>query len=393
MTVRRQVRALVAAVAVLGGVNALAIAMTPVELVPDFLSVRTDPAGNHFDFPIFWAAWRMVVAGATPYDPTSYAAVLGVAGWLEYMAPAPWALVWVAPFGVLGASEAFLAWRTTSFVLLVASVFLAWPLFSRSRIGRGSLLAALVFAPAFFAIYVGQLALVLALSVIVALRLYRADAPLLAGASLSVVLVKPQLVYLVLFLIGIRTLTDRRVRAVAVGMVLGLAAQMVIGSLARPGLIVEWLSWVTSDAPPSYLVTPTIPAVIRLVVYLTTGAVTSIPWVVVPALTLVAATVWSVRHRDASFEGVILMALPLSLLTTPHAMLYDQSLLLVCHVLMLAAYANHRRPRQTVGVLAVQLVYVALLAVGPQELFWHLWYPAFVALWLARAMAPSRRQD
>jgi len=186
-------------------------------------------ASDHFhnDFTFYVAAARIGLdhGWSSIYDLTLQQAQLDAMGsgitiaqLARYISPPP--VAWIAlPFTVVPYEAGYLIWSAVLVVALAATWYLAAP-------GSGwpraiHLLAALAWVPVIYGLQLGQPGLFVALGVAASYALLRRGQELLAGLALGVLVLKPQLA----FLVPIALLVAGRYRAFAgAAMVLGLLA-------------------------------------------------------------------------------------------------------------------------------------------------------------------------
>lgn len=195
-------------------------------------------AGTHLDYLAFYAAGRLVLdhdsaglylaSAITAIERTLIAVPVGANGYMPFINP-PFAAVALAPFASLPAQLARVAWAGFNLVALTgASIWVAWPLVGRQRIG-GALLVALSF-PAYHALAEGQSSAVLLLGGVAALQAARAGSWRLAGLALATFWLKPQLIVLPLLALAL----ERRWAAIAWALLGGSA--LVVASLPFVGI-------------------------------------------------------------------------------------------------------------------------------------------------------------
>jgi hypothetical protein len=186
-------------------------------------------ASDHFhnDFTFYVAAARIGLdhGWSSIYDLTLQQAQLDamgsgitVAQLARYISPPP--VAWIAlPFTVVPYEAGYLIWSVLLLVALSATWYLAAP-------GSGwpraiHLVAALAWVPVIYGLQLGQPGLFVALGVAASYALLRRGQELLAGLALGVLVLKPQLA----FLVPIALLVAGRYRAFAgAALVLGLLA-------------------------------------------------------------------------------------------------------------------------------------------------------------------------
>jgi hypothetical protein len=143
----------------------------------------------------YWASGQLLAHGENPYDTTAILHLersVGLPGHMPalVMGNAPPALLLTYPLGLVGVRTAQRIWMLLLAVCLILSVRILAPPSGKSRPYIQML--AFGFAPALVCVAVGQMALLLLLGLALFLKFYRTR-PLIAGASLWLCLLKPQL--------------------------------------------------------------------------------------------------------------------------------------------------------------------------------------------------------
>lgn len=192
-------------------------------------------AANHFhnDFTFYFAAARIGLAHgwSSIYDLNLQQAELNtigsgitVAELARYISPPP--VAWLAtPFTALPYPIAYWSWSA----LLVAALVLCW-LWAAPSAGRLRvlyLLAAVGWLPVIYGLQLGQPGLIVAAGVAGSYALLRAKHPWWAGVALGMLVLKPQLA----FLLPLALLAARQDRAFA-GSVITLAALAALSAVA-----------------------------------------------------------------------------------------------------------------------------------------------------------------
>ncbi len=341
------------------------------------LSVAGHPGADyrHSDFFQFWAAPRLLLEGADPYDATAWAAIYAREAAAPVATPPPpsrhvyplWSAVLLLPFAALPVDVAAAAWLVGQ----VATVILALRALAGlmvPRRGERVLLFGLAaaFQPLWLIVGGGNVAGFLLGLFVAGLVATLARAPFPAGGAIGLLAVKPHPfgVAVPALLLAARP-ADRRAMLVAAAgtVVLLVAVTLPFG----PSWTLAWLGaaldlqrtagsnatvWTIGRVVPSApLVAPVLAvgAVIALVIWWRAGPR--------PPSTLVAA------------------AVAVSVFVAPHGWSYDQVLLLVPLAAILGELAKTSGPRRTLGlVLAAATsgplpwaLYAVALARGGEE--------------------------
>ena len=304
----------------------------------------TDP--KPVDFLSFWAAGRMIVdgAGAQIYDIEAHRAVertVTAGGLLPFPYPPPFALL-VAPFGWLPFGLAFTAWVTLT-GLFYAIAARAWmPV--RLALAQPSVLVNG---------FIGQNAFLTSGLFLAGLHLLKRR-PLLAGAVLGLLVIKPQLA----IMLPVAMIAGRHWHAVAGG-ALSASALLLIGLVALGGAsytaffqILATYTGFVSDSRWNWRELASVYALLRYA-----GFADSIALSIHIAVAAIAgAMVWQWwRHDHHGKEAVLAAA---TLLAPPYLLTYDGVLLGLPIAWLLL---QGQRPKT--ALLAWSLAFLTIIAV------------------------------
>ena len=341
---------------------------------------------GRIDLLQYWAAARLFLGGQNPYDPHALKLlqqeVSAFAGLPVLMWNPPVLLPFIAPLGLLPFPVAVGAAFLSALILLAGSTMLLVSRFE-IRARRVALAYVLSFYPFALSVFYGQISplLLLGLCGMIALlgEAENDDRRMLlisAGALLSLVVVKPHLLYLPVCYLLLNWRVPR-VRMVLCGAA-GMLAIMVVLVALVDARVFGFYS-MALHAPPVYWKTPTIGSFLQ-------GWTGSAALRVVPMLCGIAALVWwQVRVRSEFSVEHFLLLVPLSLVTSPYGWVYDQMLLLPCGLYCIArAEVQSRGVRMALYGLLFGANIVMMLVPGGQEQF--VWFPVvtFVAMLLVQ---------
>ena len=322
----------------------------------------TDP--KPVDFLSFWAAGRMIVdgAGAQIYDIEAHRAVertVTAGGLLPFPYPPPFALL-LAPFGSLPFGVGFTAWVALTGLFYVIAAQAWMPV--RLALAQPSVLVNG---------FIGQNAFLTSGLFLAGLHLLKTR-PLLAGAVLGLLVIKPQLA----IMLPVAMIAGRHWHAVAGG-ALSASALLLIGFVALGGAayaaFFEILSTYTgfvSDSRWNWRELASVYALLRYAGF-ADGVALSIH---VGVAAIAVAMVWQWWRHDRPGKEAVLAAA--TMLAPPYLLTYD-GVLLGLPVAWLLLHGQ--RPKT--ALLAWSLVFLTIIAVtGIYELPNTLSLGAIVAL-------------
>lgn len=336
-----------------------------------------------------WTSGRLVLDGAgsaTLYDPGVQSALqssIGSASLSWFVSPPFVALLFV-PFGALPYPVSAAVWTVVSVVATVWALRAAaslHPALSTLR-RRGALVVALSCQPVLELVGGGQDSGVILAAVVGTVLLRGRGRSFLAGLVLATTLVKPQLA--VVLPLALLLLRDWRAIAGLVTGAVGLAA----AATAAFGVGI-WEVWLRTLRSPLYLdevvagqawKNTTVHGLVESLVPGTGGWVVLALWGLLTAAVLVLTLRrWRTpRPKDASWL-LLVVAPAVTVLITPHAMVYDLVLLLP-GALWLVASAGSPRIRGLLVVAYVLLFLAPVLRLATATAPWPL--SVFAAPWV-----------
>ncbi|HMF94981.1 MAG TPA: glycosyltransferase family 87 protein [Vicinamibacterales bacterium] len=307
------------------------------------------------DFTVFWGAWHQILHGQAQslFDEAAQRATQQMlmhgayfeGGLMAFLNPPHAALAGV-PFGWLadhgGETVAFIAWTAGNLALLallVRALTAEWGHDSSEQ--RWMLvLSVLAFYPVFGAIKNGQPSVLLALAMLGVYRADKAGHHWAAGAWLTVLTIKPQLVPMVVIYLAAR----RSWRSLAAGAAYGAAAVVISAAVLGPSIWTEYARHVRyleqfwGSGTPEYMVNLR-GALTRLFgsgAHATIEAIVFISWLVGMAG---VATILLRRaiHTDIDTRPAYACAMAVALVSNPHLFVHDAAMWTVPLILCAAA--------------------------------------------------------
>ena len=312
-------------------------------LILPHTALETPDYGN--DLGYFWTASRTVWQGGDPYlsAPGSvYHNVRLAAGGNPimvdpYKSPFYLTLLFM-PIATLPLPAAAVAWLVLSQVLMLLTILMILRL-AEQPITPTALIVALaltlVWRYTFLTVIVGQLSLVLLFLIVASYYCSRTDRPLMAGGLAALLLIKPQIVFLVIPLLLLMPTGQLRQNY---RRLLGFGATSLVLLVYSFGLAPRWLGqWLqtvfgTSDSYFDNRQVDTQLSSLRSLAALLSPQ----PNLVLPLLILMSLPLWAGfgwlwwrhRHDMTAFPYLLGLAIGVNLLTTPYVRDYDNYLLL-----------------------------------------------------------------
>ena len=189
------------------------------------------------DYVEYWAAGNLNLNGGNPYDPQQLLPLQHAAG--RYfgvpvmMWNPPWMLLLAMPFSIFAYPISRVLWILFFVIIVFLSVNQTWQLYVGSPNQRWiSWLVGFTFIPILEAFRTGQTGPLLLLGVVGFLFFIHKKKLWLAGGFLALLLVKPHILYLVLFTVVLWSLYEKQPRVI-----LGAAIAIIVATLAALSLI------------------------------------------------------------------------------------------------------------------------------------------------------------
>jgi hypothetical protein len=350
------------------------------------------------DFVEYWTAGHLLVAHQNPYSLNEMFRAQQTWGWNEkaplmFLSP-PWALVFIVPLG-LGQSfaTAWLGWTLTlAAVVALSSRFVMDVYFAELRIpeisdtGFYRCLFGFTFYPVLLAFRFAQTAPLMLLGLAGFLWFESKNRSVIAGAALSLTLIKPQLLYLVWIALLFRSVQQCRWK-ILVSAACVIAGLTVIAVILDPKVISQY--WELARGPYAQVIPSGITAALRRL--LGGGAF----WIqLIPPCIGLAWFAWYWRRYRLNWSWTERMPtlVTVSVLTSAYGWIFDQTVLVLPVIAMAAkaAKSTGSLPKKAI-VLYTVLNCILMLVMGYPPLAF-VPAPVFIAILLWRqekASTPS----
>jgi hypothetical protein len=335
------------------------------------------------DFLEYWASARLLLTGDNPYSPEQQLAlqrsVVSNTNQALMMWNPPWTLFFILPFGLFSFPVAHALWSILILTcLLVCSAHL-WRIYGgpadRYRIAW---LVCFSVVPTYLTLYVKQIDPLVLLGIVGFLYYQERQQCWLAGLALTLVAIKPHLVY-VFWVALILWILEHRQWRVMCGLAIGGAVAAIIPLLFVPGIFGHYIRLYSTHAAPKPFdwKTPTLSTALGLLF----GP--EYPWVryVPPVLGLVwFIFYWKKQRVNWNWSREMPLLLLVSQAATVFAWVWDQILLLpvlICGAIWAIRGGPSRIVRaSTLGFLMIDLapilVMSGVLIPDGFSLFWML---------------------
>ena len=336
------------------------------------------------DFVRYWAAGRLNLNGDNPYDPalieqlqTEAGGQAPESGIMPIMLNPPWALPLTMLFGWLDYPLSRLAWLMVNIALLLLCAEALWNYYDCPRRLRWvSWLVVFLFAPTISVLEKGQITPILLVGItgFIYFTEKRPNA-WLAGISLALTTIKPQLIYLFGLSLLLWIIQKREWKV----LVRAIACVFTLGAIAvafNPSVYAEYI-YAMRFYPTSEWATPTIGTHLRYWIDLDKTWLQLIPLLIgfafLARFRRKQGTVWD-WHKETPW------LLMVSLATTPYAWTYDLVLLAPALVQVVSWLLRDKRRWHNALILGFLAILSAL------DLYLHRFWNDFWFVWLAPSL-------
>jgi hypothetical protein len=339
------------------------------------------------DFVEYWAAAKLTLAGANPFDEARLLPLQRAAGRdtteAVMMWNPPWALPLVLPLGALPAREAQLVWLLIHLTVIWFCADRFWLMYGGTRSNRWiGWAVGFVFLPTAFALSTGQISPFLLLGAVLFLECERRGWPVLSGAATVLLAIKPHLAYLVWAALAVDAVARGRWRVLVGGLCAGLVCA-ALPLLFNPDVWHQYAD-ALGNRPPAQWASPTVGTVLRLAFG---EQLFRLQFVSVAAGLLWFA--WYRWHKgnDWNWTEQLPLLLLVSFATAPYgAWPFDMVLLLPAVFAMVAGRPARFARRETMSwrftLIGLVVVNFGCLAMNVLQTgsFWFLWVSPAVLL-------------
>ena len=340
----------------------------------------------------YWSAARLALGRQNPYDAGSLLSQEQQAGSerrtpLEMWNP-PWVLPFILPLAFFSYAVAQKLWLFLGCAYVALSIYLLWRLYGRTTFPSPMVcLTIAVFTPMLVVLAIGQIGPLMLLGISAFLWFESRQQYVLAGFSLSLVAVKPHLVFLLWIALVLWAVQKKRRR--------------IVLSFLAPAIVVSGI--VTALAPHSFMQYRDLwrRNLVRWDEFPTVSGILShftgnhgITPVLMPAA---LACIW-LLHRWTRIHGhwkwtdQLPVLLLVSLATSPYGWFFDGVILLPALIQMVQCPSPKRSRAVLFGAYIATNCAVVLLIVSGKTLFWYSWItPAWLLLYIWASL--HARQD
>lgn len=283
------------------------------------------------DFIEYWAAAKLLIAAGNPYSPQQLLTLQQSVGWSQnaplIMWNPPWTLFFIAPFGLPDYETAQFVWFVLHSMIIFLGARILWQAYGGARQKSWwAPVAVVTFAPTYLALFLGQIGALILLGLIIFLYSVNRRAWITAGLGLSLVSVKPHLLYLFWLALVFWMLRERRWRFLG-GWLVGSFVTGAAPLFFNPSVYSQYLALVKGGdvIRPFDWATPNIGSALGVFFSIAGGWIHWLPSVA-GALWLICY--WRRNARAWEWSKQLAIILLVSVTTASFAWTFDQIVLL-----------------------------------------------------------------
>ena len=335
------------------------------------------------DFVQYWSAGKLNLSGDNPYNPALLFPIQNQTGVIEDQPIIMWNPPWIMPiamlFGVVNFEFSRLLWFLINFVVIFISVNQFWNLYGGNPQLRWiSWLLGFTFIPVLSSLKIGQISACLLLGIVGFLHFNEKKKYWSAGFFLSLLMVKPQILYLVLLAVFLWSISKKEWRVI-LGTLMVLAGATATAMLFNPDIIQEYI-YAIQNFPPIEWATPTLGGLLRILFGHEHRWLQFIP----PLLGVIWLILYWMRNKSSwQWMDQAPLLILVSALTAAYSWTWDLVVLIVPVLQVTISLIPLWRERYSLFILLGYLLIEIIAFFRSSNQFWTFWFaPALLVLYM-----------
>jgi hypothetical protein len=334
------------------------------------------------DFVEYWAAGSLNIHDGNPYDPDQLLPLqLNVGRYFGVpvmMWNPPWMLALAMPISLFPYQIGRVLWVVIFVITTLVSINLIWLMYGGLPKWRPiGWLIGFSFVPILEAIRTGQTGPLLLLGVVGFLYFYWKEKLIVAGMFLALLMVKPHILYLLLYAVVLWSLYKLQIRVI-LGTGIALLATLLVSWVINPSVIDQYL-YALTNYPPNDWATPTIGGITRLVLGTTHFWIQFVP----PLVGSMWFTIYFLQRRKKwnwTYQTPLIVLV--SILTAAYGWTSDQSasLIPILQVFILLIPIRFNNNKHLI-IICFYLVIEILLFIPLGNQIWNFWVAPSLLIW------------
>ncbi len=333
------------------------------------------------DFVEYWSAGRLTITGGNPYDVVQMLNLEKSAGWTReealMMLNPPWALAIAMVIGIFNYTLSRYLWFIVGTAAIGICSGILWRLYKGEEKCQWVAFAVLFsFGPTLHALKSGQISLLILVGITGFLYFYQKGSDFWAGILASLVLIKPQLLYLVIIAIVVWSVVSKRYRILA-GIAAGLFIALGAVLLVNPHALAQYI-FMISNYPFGDWVTTTIGANLRVLLGPGKFYIEFVPSIIGAAWFLVF---WYRHHKTFGWTNDLPLLILVSASTTAYAWTLDYLVCIIAIVQIAILFDLRHWTWSKVPIMLVYLLIDLVIIFGRFSQNWYWWVPISLLIW------------
>ena len=335
------------------------------------------------DFIPYWSAGKLNLLGGNPYDPSQLHPLQDKTGIVIQEVMIMWNPPWFMPiamlFGLMDFGISRLVWFFINCILIFISINKIWDLYGgEPQLRWLSWLIGFTFVPILSSLKIGQTSALLLIGIVGFLHFNEQKKFWVAGFFLSLLMVKPHILYLILLAVLLWSIHKREL-GVILGTTIVLTAASAIAIIFNPNVFQEYL-FVMNNLPPIDWATPTLGSLLRIIFGQDNRWLQLIPLL----LGMVWFTLNWLRKKDFwKWKEQAPLLILVSTLTAPYSWTWDLLVSIVPILQVAILLIPIWREKYSVYILISYLMIDIIVFFRSSNQFWVFWLaPALLVLYL-----------
>jgi hypothetical protein len=346
------------------------------------------------DFVEYWAAGRLNIAQGNPYAPDQMQNLQIQEGVIEegviMMWNPPWMLVIAMPFGAIEYPLSQALWFILNTIIIFICFTQVWDIYGGMKNYRWlAWVIGFTFIPILDSLKKGQTGALLLLGVVGFLVFIKRRNYWLAGIFLSLLAIKPQILYLLLIAVLFWSIHQKQLKII-LGFLAALGLALTISWLINPAVVQQYI-FAIQNYPPVDWATPTIGGLLRLLLGVEKFWLQFIP----PLLGFIWLIYYWIRNRNSWdwLERTPLLIL-VSILTAAYAWSWDQTVSIIAILQISVLLLTKRRDLTATLIIVSYLLIDMMILIFRSNEFWKIWLaPILLIFYLTSLNILKPRKD
>jgi len=333
------------------------------------------------DFLEYWSAGRINLTGGNPYSPEEMIALQHQIGRVQpdalMMWNPPWLLALTMPFSIITYSTSRMIWFLLELLVLFVSADMLWTLYGGDSRKRWiAWIAVLFFGPTLHTLKLGQITPVILLGSVGFLYFQQKGKPFWAGVLVSLILIKPHLLYLFMVAVLLWSLKSKNWKVIA-GMAVGILLPFILASLPNVHLISQYI-YAIRNYPPEDWQTATLGTPLR---YLFGQDLFFLQFVPSIIGLIWLGIYWLIYNKKWNWLTVLPVIIVVSTTTAAYGWAHDVSILAFTIVQVATYYSFKKWTIKSMIVFTTFWLVSLLNAFLNTSQHWFWWLSSFYLVW------------